>query len=216
MQVGHTTSMAAEVWLNLRKHSHSLVTSCLGSTLSPSETSPGSIQYASLQHVREYIYLSSIQAQPMVVLPALATANQWQLQVCDVMMVMVMLMQVQHMISTAAAILPQTQGQAQLTDSQQATAAPKPTAAPAQWNAPVNTKKVSQRQAWHCPLNYIMSSYVLGIVCTPCLSTLSILVAMDLHCSSECDRFSEGCLRHYSAQRHACLPFWICYITLSW
>ncbi len=60
------------------------------------------------------------------------------------MMLMLMLMQVQHMISTAAGILPQTQGQAQLTDSQQATAAPKPTTAPAQWNAPVNTKKVSQ------------------------------------------------------------------------
>jgi len=91
--------------------------------------------------VHEKIYLSDIQyAQPMVVLPALATANQWQPQVCDMMM----LMQVQHMISTAAGILPQTQGQAQLTESQQTTAAPKPTVAPAQWNAPVNTKKVSQ------------------------------------------------------------------------
>lgn len=77
---------------------------------------------------------------------------QWQLQVYDMMLMHVqhlishdmMLLQVQHMISTAAGILPQTQGQAQLTDSQQATAAPKPTAAPAQWNAPVNTKKVSQ------------------------------------------------------------------------
>ncbi|KAA6422267.1 MAG: hypothetical protein FRX49_07737 [Trebouxia sp. A1-2] len=64
--------------------------------------------------------------------------------------------EVQHMISTAAGILPQTQGQAQLTDSQQATAAPKPTAAPAQWNAPVNTKKAlilsaaqpSELRAW--------------------------------------------------------------------
>ena len=76
----------------------------------------------------------------MVVLPALATAKQWQLQVCNT----ILLMQVQHMISTAAVILPQTQGQAPLTDFQQATAAPKPTAAPAQWNAHVNTKKVSQ------------------------------------------------------------------------
>ena len=74
----------------------------------------------------------------MVIVPALAAAKQWQLKVCDTMM----LMQVQHMISTAAGILPQTQGQAQLTDSQQGTAAPKPTAALAQWNAPVNTKKV--------------------------------------------------------------------------
>ena len=57
---------------------------------------------------------------------------------------MLMLMQVQHMISTAAGILPQTQEQAQITDSQRVTAAPKPTAASAQWNAPVNTKKVSQ------------------------------------------------------------------------
>ncbi|KAL0042321.1 hypothetical protein WJX77_009031 [Trebouxia sp. C0004] len=62
--------------------------------------------------------------------------------------------EVHHMISTAAGILPQTQGQAQLTDSQQATAAP--TAAPAQWNAPVNTKKAlilsaaqpSELRAW--------------------------------------------------------------------
>lgn len=70
--------------------------------------------------------------------------------------------EVQHMISTAAGILPQTQGQAQLTDSQQGTAAPKPTAALAQWNAPVNTKKAlilsaaqpSELRAWrlhsHC------------------------------------------------------------------
>jgi hypothetical protein len=57
---------------------------------------------------------------------------------------MMLMMQVQHMISTAAGILPQSQGQAQLTDPQQAAAAPKPTAAPAQWNAPVNTKKVTQ------------------------------------------------------------------------
>ena len=114
--------------------------SYLESALSPSETSSGSIQYASSQHVHEKLYLAEIHyAQPMIILPALAAARQWQLQVCDMM-----LMQVQHMISTAAGILPQSQGQAQLTDCQQATAAPRPNAAPAQWNAPVNTKKVSQ------------------------------------------------------------------------
>jgi hypothetical protein len=53
------------------------MTTYLGFALSPSETGSGSIQYASLQHVHEKIYLSDIQyAQPMVVLPALATANQ--------------------------------------------------------------------------------------------------------------------------------------------
>lgn len=48
------------------------------------------------------------------------------------------LVQVQQVVSTAAGILPQTQGQAQLTDPQQT---PKP--ASAQWNAPVDTRKVS-------------------------------------------------------------------------
>lgn len=52
-------------------------------------------------------------------------------------------LQVHQMITTAAAILPQATGQAQLTE-----AAPpqpsseKPSGAPAKWNAPVLTKKV--------------------------------------------------------------------------
>ena len=52
-------------------------------------------------------------------------------------------MQVQQMITTAAAILPQATGQAQLTEAApQQPSAEKPSAAPAKWNAPVLTKKV--------------------------------------------------------------------------
>ncbi len=48
--------------------------------------------------------------------------------------------QVQQLISTAAGILPQAKGQAQLTEPHQAPPASKPGAA--QWNVPVDTKRV--------------------------------------------------------------------------
>lgn len=47
------------------------------------------------------------------------------------------------MITTAAAILPQASGQAQLTEAApQQPSSEKPSAAPAKWNAPVLTKQV--------------------------------------------------------------------------
>lgn len=53
------------------------------------------------------------------------------------------LLQVQQMITTAAAILPQTTGQAQLTEAtRQQPSSEKASAAPVKWNAPVLTKKV--------------------------------------------------------------------------
>ena len=61
------------------------------------------------------------------------------------------LIQVQQMIRTAAALLPQGTGQAQLTEAsplQPSTS--KASAAPAKWNAPVLTKKVSTQPAYNC------------------------------------------------------------------
>ena len=55
----------------------------------------------------------------------------------------VLFQQVQQMITTAAAILPQATGQAQLTEAvPQQPSSEKPSAAPTKWNAPVLTKKV--------------------------------------------------------------------------
>ena len=76
------------------------------------------------------------------------------------------LLQVQQMITTAAAILPQTTGQAQLTEaSPQQASSEKVSAAPVKWNAPVLTKKVR-----FCDL--------LGVICHPLVCTKPILVVV--------------------------------------
>lgn len=78
------------------------------------------------------------------------------------------------MITTAAAILPQATGQAQLTEAApQQPSSEKPSAAPAKWNAPVLTKKVRLAAPPH------VIAHVMDALCTPVASAVAVVAAAE-------------------------------------
>ena len=103
------------------------------------------------------------------------------------------------MITTAAAILPQASGQAQLTEAApQQPSSEKPSAAPAKWNAPVLTKQVRNAVVQPQAGSYSMPLLLRMLLQTLCLQLLLLLLLLLLMLVLLCSRlciFVNKCMR---------------------